>query len=797
MHAVTEERALCRVWFGGTYEEHWSEDYKLSIRYKDQRWVDAEQRDGRWQAVGGDQALAEQLNGPDCPPLTQQYFQAAADVALARRECGRRGLPMDRLGELFYSAGNPLTAPELMRVMMDELDWSIDAAFRTAAHCCADLTAGNIEADQMLSLQPRTGRLLSLMRMMRQRTLTAAYNGSREEFRSPQGAVTCGESVRLACRILSGTATSATLMVYGDNMSREIPMEREGDWFTVRYQTPDTPAALWFCFKIESSEGPYWLCPDSTGYIGRLHNSRSNSFRLTVYRRDFETPAWFRRSVVYQIFPDRFAFSNDGTAEKGIEYHRQLGQTPELHQSLDEPVRHLPRPFEAAYSPDDFYGGTLKGIREKLPYLKDLGVNCLYLNPIVEARSNHRYDAADYLRVDPILGSNRDLERLCQAAEKLGIRVILDGVFSHTGADSRYFNRYGNYPGKGACQGRDSRFYPWYSFTSFPDEYKSWWGFQDLPEVDEHNRQWQNFVVTGAKSVVKTWLRRGAAGWRLDVADELPDDVLSLIRQAAREVKPDALILGEVWEDPVIQVSMGHRRDYALGNSLDSVMNYPLRDALLAFVHRRMDAYGLRDFLIGQKMNYPKPLYYSLLNLYGSHDTDRIRTALATPVYLRGLSREKQMGLKITQEALDRAMTLERMAAALQFSLPGAPSIYYGDEQGMAGVNDPFCRGPFREDPAARQLRDCYASLAALRNGAPALSTGEAVFMAASADLLLILRYIHGGKDVFGLPAEDGAYLTVINRSEEEAAYTADCSAAGKGLVRGTAAPLSGAVIKL
>ena len=366
-------------------------------------------------------------------------------------------------------------------------------------------------------------------------------------------------------------------------------------------------------------------------------------WQLSVIPADFTVPEAFRGRVMYQIFPDRFAFSNDGTAERGVAYHTALGQTPELHRSLEEPVRWQPRPFEQNYIPDDFYGGTLRGIEQKLPYLKELGISCLYLNPIVEARSNHRYDTSDYMRVDPILGTNEDFTHLCEMARQMGIRIMLDGVFSHTGADSIYFNRYNHYPVKGACQGADSPYYGWYEFRSFPNDYRSWWGFAELPEVEETNPGWQEMIVTGQDSAVRTWLRRGASGWRLDVADELPDAVLALIRRAAREEKPDAPILGEVWEDPVLKESYGSRRDYALGNSLDSVMNYPFRTAVLRFAHRWIDAYALRDFLRGQQMNYPKPLYYSLMNLLGSHDVDRLRSALAADVVIRDLKREEQL----------------------------------------------------------------------------------------------------------------------------------------------------------
>ena len=289
---------------------------------------------------------------------------------------------------------------------------------------------------------------------------------------------------------------------------------------------------------------------------------------------------------------------------------------------------------------------------------------------------------------------------------------------------------------------------------------------------------------------MKTWLRRGASGWRLDVADELPDETLSLIRASAKAEKPDALILGEVWEDAVIKESYGKRRNYALGCSLDSVMNYPFRNAVLAFARGHMDAYALRDFLIAQQMNYPKPMYYSLMNLLGTHDVDRLRTALCVDFNIRDLSREEQLKLWFSDAALRRAVELERLCALIQFAVPGVPSVYYGDEQGMCGVCDPFNRQPFRE--GERELHDYYAYLARERRAADAMSTGEAVFMAENADMLMILRYIVGGKDAFGADARNGAYLAVINRGDTVCDFAADCSAAGCGVYTGTVAAHSG-----
>ena len=785
----------CTVFFGGRYYENWSEDYTLSIRYENRRQVMARRMEGRWVPVAGDAEICELLQSPLCPALMQEYFQTAATVYSSISDCLARGLSLERLYECFSSRGEPLAAPELLRLLMDDCGLPLEEAYRVTAACCDDLSCTGIQPQYIKPYQPRTAHVVSILRQTAGRMPALVHDSRCPEYRSLFGAVTAGSELRLAFRCRGGRITHAETVLWSDDFESSYNMEREGNEFFVCLTLPEQAQALWYAFYVETESSAHWLCPDETGYLGRILPRREEGFRLTVYRADFETPAWFRRSVMYQIFPDRFGFSDDDTAEKGIAYHEKLGQYPELHRSLDEPVRYLPRSFEKSYMPDDFYGGTFRGILEKLPYLKELGVSCLYLNPIVEARSNHRYDTSDYRKPDPILGTTEDFSRLCEQAGKMGIRILLDGVYSHTGNDSLYFDQYGRYGGNGACSGPDSPYYGWYSFEHFPDEYRCWWGFPSLPEVEEHNPAWQQEIITGADSVVKLWLKRGASGWRLDVADELPDDVLSLIRTAVKQTKADAPIVGEVWEDAVIKESYGERRNYALGNSLDSVMNYPLRTAVLDFVHGRMDAYALRDFLIGQQMNYPKPFYYSLMNLLGTHDVARIRNCLAVPDDLRAMSREEQLAVEFPPEAMDEALGLERMCAALLFSLPGVPSIYYGDEQGMAGVGDPFNRLPFRE--GNQELHDAYAALCAQRNAAPALSTGHAAFLADGLDVLMVLRYVTDGKDVFGLPCPNGVYLCVINRNREARPYRADCRAAGLDFVSGIAVPTSGTILKL
>lgn len=789
MDAVKDR--IYKIYFGGSYRECWSEDYTLSIAYENRRFVEAKLVHGVWHAVGGDSELAALLESEQCPSMTRLYFEAAATAYDAAQECLRCGLELGSIAEIFSGSGNALVAPELMRLLMDDCGFSMNAAYDTVVSCCPSHRAAGIDISAVYELQPRLAHVVSILREASINRLAAEHDAAETEFRSPAGALRCGESVELKVRIHGGIAKSVTLVLLGDELHREYTAAQSGEMWTVSLDVPNEPAALWYHFRIETKDSSHWLCPDAGGHRGKLYGREREGFRLTVYKQDFETPKWFQSSILYQIFPDRFAFSDDDTALRGIEYHRALGQTPDHHISLDEPVKYLPRDFEKDYSPDDFYGGTFKGIESRLPYLKKLGISCIYLNPICEARSNHRYDTSDYLRPDPILGTTEDFTRLCAAAEDMGIRIILDGVFSHTGADSLYFNRDGHYPAKGACQGPESPYYSWYDFKSYPDQYRCWWGFEDLPEVDETNRSWQSYVLTDEHSVVKTWLKRGASGWRLDVADELPDEVLTLIRSSVKSEKPDAPIIGEVWEDAVIKESCGSRRNYALGCSLDSVMNYPLRTAVLDFIHRRINAFELRDFLINQQMNYPKPLYYSLMNLLGSHDTDRLRNALATDVVIRNIPREEQLALVFSEEKLEYALKLEKLCAALQFCLPGVPSIYYGDEQGMCGVMDPFNRAPFREDD--RELHDHYASLCRLRNENPVFACGEAVFSAVSSEVLAVLRYTEqdSGKD------ESSVFLCIINIGTENASVSIDCTAADCGFYTGTVQAESADIIKL
>jgi len=404
---------------------------------------------------------------------------------------------------------------------------------------------------------------------------------------------------------------------------------------------------------------------------------------------------------MYQIFPDRFAKVGEPPEIEGRISRNDWGGTPSYQPNEKGKVLN-----------NDFFGGNFKGIQSKLSYLKDLGVTTLYFNPIFEAASNHRYDTSDYMNIDPYLGTKEDFAELVNAAKNVGISIILDGVFNHTGDDSVYFNKYAHYPTVGAYQSKDSPYYSWYSFDNFPNKYSSWWGIDILPQLNENSKGYQNFIF-GEKGVIKTWLNYGIGGYRLDVADELPDFFLKKLRDSVKSANPDAIIIGEVWEDASDKIAYEHRREYLQGHELDSVMNYPLKDAIISYVQTGNTDY-LLDTIRHLIDHYPKQTLDCLMNILGTHDTARILTVLGG-ISCKNKDEMACMTARLSTKNKKIAIEKLKMCALLQYTLPGVPCVFYGDENGMEGHSDPFCRRCFDWERMNYALISYYQRLGEIR----------------------------------------------------------------------------------
>lgn len=540
--------------------------------------------------------------------------------------------------------------------------------------------------------------------------MRAVHNAADINYRSPFGAVPAGKTVLLA--VDSDEKPALRLWIDGKELILSPKSVRTGENGLSRYEfdyTPDSPGIIWYRFLFDSAS----LAPGSDPLLGEISGRDAyESFQLTVYSPDFSVPQWTVGRVMYQIFPDRFARDPSVPKVPGRVYHSRW----------DDPITIAPLPGKDEYTAYDFYGGNFRGIESRLDYLSLLGVTALYINPVYRAVSNHRYDVGDYTMPDPLLGTPEDYESLCAQALRRDIRILADGVFSHTGDESIYFDRSGNEAVPGAYRDKSSPYFGWYRFRSWPDDYGCWWGVKSLPEVDEENPSFSEFI-NGENGVARLWLRRGASGWRLDVADELPDSFLESFRRAAKAEK-DAFIVGEVWEDATNKVSYGKLRRYLLGEQLDSVMNYPFRRWTIDLLTGKLSAAGFAANLRALLSNYPPPCINSLMNFLSTHDTPRITSILGGMP--EDISRARAQDFVLSPAARRLALRRHALAAALLFTLPGIPCIYYGDELALEGGPDPLNRRTFPAEgfDTEQPLHRLYSELAALRKN-PALARGE------------------------------------------------------------------------
>lgn len=541
-------------------------------------------------------------------------------------------------------------------------------------------------------------------------------------YRNPTGAVQAHTNIHFKLLVPREFRCSAARLMVGEEFTKQVKTlglfwcgmnGEDHEWWECDF-TPEQSGLYFYRFEIDTWRGTLGITSRFGGESGidEFGAPEGECWQLTVFESQYQTPDWLSGGIMYQIFPDRFYRS--GTTKYNVPQDRYL------HQRWGSQPEWRPN-HQGEITNSDYFGGDLEGIIQKLDYLQSLGITCIYLNPIFEAHSNHRYDTADYTKVDPLLGTKEDFKRLCKEANKRGMHIMLDGVFNHTGSDSIYFNRKGRYQTLGAYQSQESPYYDWYQFYQWPEQYVCWWNFETLPNVNETNETY-NAYINGTDGVIQTWLKAGADGWRLDVADELPDLFLDDITKAAKQVKPTSMILGEVWEDASNKMAYGQRRRYLLGKQLDSVMNYPFREAIIGFLTGKNPA-EMMELIMTVLEHYPPSAIHLLMNHIGTHDTERILTVLGGEP-LNGRDREWQSKTKLSQEQRSKGLALLKLASLMQYTLPGIPCVYYGDEAGMEGYRDPFNRVCFPWGHEDAELVNWYRSLGKIRHSCEVLKQG-------------------------------------------------------------------------
>ena len=583
------------------------------------------------------------------------------------------------------------------------------------------------------------------------------YNCLNEECKRPFGALRAGHELSLTVFSRDGVFIDRVVVVLtsdADGSKTEYPMIFKGKEDGVsRYDVTfrvGSGGLYFYHFRLETE----W------GEEERFADENDTPWQLTVFSSSYKTPDKFKGGLVYQIFVDRFNKGKDA----GVVFDKKDGVMKEWNEPLTvcDP--------DGAYRANDFYGGNLQGIIDKLPYLKQLGVTLIYLTPIFRSSSNHRYDTGDYMKIDELVGGEDKLKELIQKAADKGMGIVLDGVFNHTGADSKYFNKFGNYPTVGAYQSEKSPYHNWYFFEEFPDKYRCWWGVTVSPTLNKQAPSLRRLMLH-KNGVIRKWTDMGIAGWRLDVVDELEEEYVRALRRAIKQKDKEKLIIGEVWEDASNKISYGKRRHYLLGGELDGVMNYVFKNAIIDYV-----CGGNADTFIGKvgqiMDHYPKRALDCCFTLLGSHDTARIKSVLSGKD-VSGLSKQDKLNVKLTPFEEDIAKRRLKLAAVLQYTLPGNPMIYYGDERGMEGYEDPTNRKTVDWKHKDEDIFALYKKLGRIRKkyasvfrGTTYLETGNgmAVFhrMARSREITVL---VNSGNTVL-THYIDGKYVDLLTDRE-------------------------------
>lgn len=510
----------------------------------------------------------------------------------------------------------------------------------------------------------------------------------------------------------------------------------------------------WYFFEVVTQKEIFFLTKSADFNVEKSEKAQS-SFLQLVYAKP-STAKSYAKGIIYHIFVDRFNKAGTVEARNGLNLRPDWGG--EIVKTYEN----------GEFTNTDCFGGNLRGIIEKLDYIKSLNTSLIYLSPVFEAHSNHKYNTADYSKIDSMFGTMEDFKELVAEADKRGMGVLLDGVFNHTGSDSVYFNKNGRYKDLlGAYQSKNSLYYDWYHFRHFPDDYACWWNVKSLPETNDKANSYVEFIC-GENGIIERYTKTGIAGFRLDVVDELNDLFIDQICAAIRRINEKALIVGEVWEDASCKISYGKRKRYFHSGQLDSVTNYPVKNGIINFV-KYGDVTRLAHALDFISDQYPVEVQNNLMNILDTHDTIRILTALGSKDYY--MNNEPNENFKLKTDELKTGRRLLKMATLIQYTIMGIPAVFYGDEAGVQGIKDPYCRSCYPWGNEDAELLEWYKTLGKLRNESVFADGGFSVVKAE--DGVLVYKRFKGS-DLFVAAVNKGELDFTINLTQPMKDYFTD-----------------------
>jgi len=562
--------------------------------------------------------------------------------------------------------------------------------------------------------------------------------------KNPSGAVVKGSTVTYTLKVSKfDYPTHTYFVVHKDGFEpeyKEMTREFVDDKYINYSYSFKFEEVGFFWYHFEVSYQNYSVKLIRSNNLDIMESQADSDYLQLIINNESKTDNNFQKGIIYHIFVDRFNKVGTVKARKGLNLINDWNQPVDFE--YDDNGNRVN---------NNCYGGNFQGIIEKLDYLKKLNVKTIYLSPIFEAHSSHKYNVADYSKVDSMFGTQEELDDLIRKAKKAGIRIIIDGVFNHTGSDSVYFNKESRYKTIGAYQSPNSKYYSWYDFSNYPNEYSCWWGIKTLPQTNENSGYFD--YIAGKNGIINKYMSMGLSGLRLDVVDELSNNFLHAICNATRNIDPTALIVGEVWEDASSKIAYDERKNYFLGGYLDSVTNYPMKNAILNFI-KYGDHQGFVNTVNLILDQYPKSIQNNLMNILDTHDTTRALTYLgadfSSPEY------SENSNYILIEEEYDRGKKLLKLASIMQYTVMGVPTVFYGDEAGIQGTKDPFCRRTYPWGKEDTELLEWYTKLGNLRNN-KILEDGD-----------MIIKYAENSIVIYERVKNDKKIIVAVNKSQDD-----------------------------